>query len=98
MDNSLPEQNTVQDKDRIDLLLAKKEHDNRVIPLIKWPDFHPWPSIEGLRYIVKHAHYNGFNTAIIRAGSRVLISEQAFFNWLQERNGQPLGDPDLYNE
>lgn len=69
--------------------------EERYIPLVKWPDFHPWPSVAGLRYLVQNAHRNGFCSVIIKAGSRVILREKAFFSWLEERNGKPLCDEEV---
>lgn len=57
-----------------------KEHNapDRLIPVTKWPDFHPWPPIGGLRYLVFHEHTNGFHHCVVRKGRRVLISEKRF--------------------
>ena len=57
----------------------------RIIPLTKWPEFHPWPTVAGMRWLVFNAEKNGFGTVIRRAGRRVLIDERAFFNWVNER-------------
>ena len=62
----------------------------RLIPLTKWPDYHPWPPVGGLRHLVFHAESNGFNAVVRRAGRRVLIDEAAFFNWL---SSQGRSDP-----
>lgn len=59
----------------------------RFIPLTEWPKHHSWPPIGGLRHLVFYADENGFNKVIRRAGRRVLIDEQAFFQWLDEQNG-----------
>lgn len=57
----------------------------RIIPLTKWPDFHPWPSEWGLRRLVFFSKTNGFDSVIIRAGKRILIDEAAFFRWVDAR-------------
>lgn len=59
----------------------------RYIPLIDWPKHHSWPPVGGLRHLVFYADTNGFDKVIRRAGRRVLIDEQAFFQWLDEQNG-----------
>lgn len=59
----------------------------RFIPLTEWPKHHSWPPIGGLRHLVFYADENGFDKVIRRAGRRVLIDEQAFFQWLDEQNG-----------
>ena len=54
---------------------------SRLIPLIEWPKYHPWPPLGGLRHLVFHAEANGFNEVIVRVNRRVLINEDAFFKW-----------------
>ena len=58
----------------------------RLIPLTQWP--HPWPPLGGLRHLVFHAKSNGFDRVIRRCGRRVLIDEQAFFDWVEAQNPQ----------
>lgn len=58
----------------------------RYIPLTQWPKYHPWPSIGGLRHLVFFAKTNGFEKVIRRAGRRILLDEQAFFQWLNQQN------------
>lgn len=66
---------------------------NRLIPLTGWPHHHQWPPIGGLRHLAFHAKTNGFDKVIRRVGRRILIDEQAFFEWVdaqqynQENNG-----------
>ena len=57
----------------------------RFIPLTKWPDYHPWPTVAGMRWLVFNAEKNGFVSVVRRAGRRVLIDEHAFFNWVNEQ-------------
>lgn len=59
----------------------------RLIPLTEWPKYHSWPPIGGLRHLVFCAKENGFDKVIRRAGRRILIDEQAFFQWLDEQQG-----------
>lgn len=54
---------------------------NKLIPLTKWNQYHPWPSIGGLRHLVANAKQKKFDKVIVRAGGRVLIDETAFFEW-----------------
>lgn len=54
----------------------------RLIPVGKWTEHHAWPPIGGLRHLIFYADKNGFNKAIIRCGRRILIDENAFFEWL----------------
>lgn len=58
----------------------------RLIPVPQWNESHPWPPQGGLRHLIFNADRTGFNKVIRRAGRRVLIDEQAFFEWLDEQN------------
>lgn len=63
-----------------------------LIPLTEWNTHHAWPPIGGLRHLVFHAKSNGFDQAIRRVGRRVLIDEDAFFEWVEEQNGGTAHD------
>ena len=58
----------------------------RLIPVTKWNDYYNYPTIGGLRALIFNADKNGFNKVIRRIGSRVLLNEQAFFDWVEEIN------------
>ena len=58
----------------------------RLIPVTKWNDYYDYPTIGGLRALIFNADKNGFNKVIRRIGSRVLLNEQAFFDWVEEIN------------
>jgi hypothetical protein len=59
----------------------------RYIPVTKWNQFHPWPTIGGLRYLVFHADSgNGFDKVVKRVAGRILLDEQAFFTWVDEQS------------
>lgn len=58
----------------------------RLIPLTKWQEHHSYPPIGGLRHLVFHSKTNGFDKVIKRVGSRILIDENAFFQWVESQN------------
>ena len=60
----------------------------RLIPLTKWTEFHTWPTAAALRYYVFNGDFNGFNTVYKRIGRRILIDEEAFFRWIEQKNNQ----------
>jgi hypothetical protein len=60
---------------------------SRLIPVTKWHEFHAWPPLGGLRHMIFYAEKNGFNQVIRRVGRRVLIDEQAFFEWANHEGG-----------
>lgn len=63
-----------------------KSNETRLIPVTKWNDYYDYPTIGGLRALIFNADKNGFNKVIRRIGSRVLLNEQAFFDWVEEIN------------
>ena len=56
----------------------------RLIPLTKWNQFHLWPTIGGLRHLVAFAKQKNFEQVLVRANGRVLIDEEAFFEWVDD--------------
>jgi len=57
----------------------------RLIPLTKWPDYHEYPSIAGLRHLV-FTMPPGFSEVIRRVNGRILIDEEAWFNFVDNQN------------
>ncbi len=64
----------------------------RLIPLTEWPNHHAWPPLGGLRHLAFNAKQNGFERCIRRAGRRVLIDEDQFFQWIEEQNSGGTSD------
>lgn len=60
----------------------------RLIPLNQWPDFHPWPSVSGLRHLYFNRDRNGFNAVARKVGGRVLVDEAAFFQWVEKQSAK----------
>lgn len=58
---------------------------SKLIPVTKWNDFHTWPTIGGLRHLVANAKKKKFENVVIKASGRVLIDENAFFEWAKNR-------------
>jgi hypothetical protein len=63
----------------------------KFIPLTHWPQYHPYPNISGLRYLVFNAEKNGFASCIKRIGKRILIDEDAFFAWVDNQQYNQSG-------
>lgn len=57
-----------------------------LIPITEWPSRHPWPPVGGLRWLNFHADTNGFASAFVRVGARVLVDEAEFFRCVQRGN------------
>lgn len=62
----------------------------RLIPVTKWTEHHEWPTVSALRHLIFNEQKNGFHSVIRRVGKRVLIDEQAFFNWVEQQNSTPV--------
>lgn len=60
----------------------------RLIPCTDWPKYHPWPSVAGLRWMIFNAKNTGFDKVIKRVSSRVLIDEQKFFEYVNEKSNE----------
>lgn len=60
----------------------------RLIPLSDWPRHHPWPPLGGLRHLMFNRESNGFQSAFIKCGRRVLVNESEFFNAVAQNGGR----------
>lgn len=64
----------------------KQEQKDRLIPLVKWNDYHPDPSVKALRMLVFRKDENGFDSVVERRGKRILINEAAYFKWKKQHS------------
>jgi len=55
---------------------------SRLIPLTKWNQYHTWPPIGGLRYLVANAKEKNCIKVFVKAGGRWLVDEDAFLAWV----------------
>jgi len=55
---------------------------SRFIPVTKWNQYHPWPTIGGLRHLIDHAEEKKCTDVFVKSGGRWLIIEDAFFAWI----------------
>ena len=53
----------------------------KLIPLVKWNEHFPDPSIKALRNLVYKKDFNGFDKVIVKRGSRVLLDVDEYFKW-----------------
>lgn len=51
---------------------------------------HSWPTEGGLRWLIFNRKVNGFDSAFIKVGRRILIDLDRFDKCLDEVNGNPL--------
>ena len=59
---------------------------SRLIPVLKWGEYHSWPPVGGLRHLIHHSKTNGFDKVVKRVGKIVLIDEDQFFIWVNEQD------------
>lgn len=61
-------------------------YQSRLIPATKWNEYHPWPTIGGIRHLLFNRKTNGFTHCIRKIGRKVLIDEAKFFEWVEHYN------------
>jgi hypothetical protein len=47
-----------------------------------------WPDESALRWLLFNRQTNGFDKVVRRVGRRILISVEAYYEWIEERNQQ----------
>lgn len=60
----------------------------RLIPLSKWNDYYPYPTVGALRQYYFYKDSNGFAEVCENGGmngGRILIKEKALFEWIENR-------------
>ena len=63
----------------------------RLSTIPQFVERHSFATHGGLRHLVFNAQTNGFSNVIQRMGRRILIDEDAFFSWLEEKNKNKEG-------
>lgn len=61
------------------------ENKSRLVPVTKWNEYHVWPTIGGLRHLVANAKKKKLEHVVVKASGRVLIDEDAFFQWAKDK-------------
>jgi len=51
----------------------------------QWVEKYPWPPMGGLRHLILNADKNGFHRVIRRPGSRILLIEKEFLQWIEDQ-------------
>ena len=62
-----------------------KKNEPRLIPLVKWNEYYPDPSIKALRMLVFRRNENGFDEVIVKRGKRILIDADKYFEWNERK-------------
>ena len=63
----------------------------RLIPLSKWNDYHPYPTVGALRQYYFYRDSNGFSDVCEGGGmngGRILINEAKYFAWIKNRKNK----------
>jgi len=55
----------------------------RIIPLVKWNDYHVWPTVASFRRLIRQDP--SLKHVVFRVGKRLLINEKSFFEWLESK-------------
>ncbi|MDP8268839.1 MAG: hypothetical protein P9L97_08945 [Candidatus Tenebribacter davisii] len=57
------------------------------ITLQEYDERHTWPTIHGLRHLIRNIETNGLGETdiIARVGRRILIDEKGFMEWVGKR-------------
>lgn len=69
---------------------TKESAYSRLIPLVDWPKYHPWPPLGGLRHMAFHGKITGFSKVLKKVGRRVLIDEKKFFEFVEEQSSKGI--------
>lgn len=46
---------------------------------------HEWANVGGIRHLLFNRETNGFDRCVVRLGRKILLDENAVFDWLRER-------------
>ncbi len=57
----------------------------RYILLVDWNRKYDWPTQGGLRHLMQYRTTNGFASAFVKVGNRVLVDETKFFECVARR-------------
>ena len=72
--------------------MTHNEMTTRMIPLTRWSEYHPYPSLGGLRWIRFRAKEFGFESAFKTVGRRVLVYEAEFLRLIRDQKLNCKGD------
>lgn len=65
--------------------IIHEELRTRYIPITRWPEYHPYPTVSGMRYLRFHQKELGFVSAFVKLNKRILVDEQEFFRILRSQ-------------
>ena len=56
------------------------------LPITQWNMHYPWPTINGMRKRFQFRKTNGFETAFLKDGVRVIVKPNEFFACIERKN------------
>jgi hypothetical protein len=56
---------------------------SNLLTVKQFAEHHPAFSEASLRYHIFHEETNGLSSALVRVGRKILIKEDAFFDWIE---------------
>lgn len=59
-----------------------KQENGGLIPVSKWNEFYPYPTVKSLRQIIFRRKKNGFEKVLRKVGGRLYICEKDYFEWV----------------
>lgn len=65
-----------------------QKNEPKLIPLVKWNEYYPDPSVKALRMLVFRKDENGFGDVIVKRGKRILIDADKYFEWNKRRQNK----------
>jgi hypothetical protein len=71
----------------------QEEIKTRYIPITRWAEYHPYPTVSGMRYIRFHQKVLGFASAFIKFQKRVIVDEKEFFRILRSQQSEQNKKP-----
>lgn len=59
--------------------------ENKIVTKKQFVERHPWVTTGGLSHLIYMAKKNGFDSCLLRIGTRVLIDENRVEKWLETK-------------
>ena len=57
-----------------------------LVPLSKWNDVNPWPSVGSIRQLIFYNTDEFADRVIVKIGKRLYLSTSAFWKWIEDTN------------
>jgi hypothetical protein len=76
---------------------TQEEIKTRYIPITKWPEYHPYPTVSGMRYLRFHQEELGYSSAFLKLNKRILVDEQEFFRILRSQQTDLINNKEIIN-